>query len=42
MQQYEKPIIIDDVIEIEDIIAISNGENIDAGDGPKVPATDLW
>lgn len=42
MQQYEKPIIIDDVIEIEDIIAISNNGSTSIENGEKVPATDLW
>ena len=42
MRDYEKPYIIEETIEIDDIIAISNGGSTDADNGDKVPATDLW
>ena len=42
MREYEKPYIIEETIEIDDIIAISNGGSGSAENGEKVPATDLW
>lgn len=42
MREYEKPYIIEETIEIDDIIAISNGGSGSIDNGEKVPATDLW
>lgn len=42
MKEYEKPNIIEEIIEIEDIIAISNGGEGSLDDGKKIPASDLW
>lgn len=42
MKEYEKPYLIEEQIEIDDIIAISNGGSGSANDGEKVPASDLW
>ena len=40
MKQYEKPMIIEDELELTDVIAVSNGG---AGtDGLVISADDLW
>lgn len=42
MKRYEKPVINEEILEIEDIIAISNNGSTSIENGEKVPATDLW
>lgn len=40
MKQYEKPIFIEEELELVDVIAVSNGG--DGADATSVSADDLW
>lgn len=40
MKQYEKPMIIEDELELVDVIAVSNGG--DGKNGMSIDADDLW
>lgn len=40
MKQYEKPIFIEEELELVDVIAVSNGG--DGADAASISADDLW
>ncbi len=43
MREYQKPIIIEETIELEDVVALSNGGSGDAdSNGLKVTPDQIW